>query len=93
MSRFNIYAVYLDPRDGVLTEDENCFIGWDCGMNTYFFQSGYVVNRETDESLIWMGTSDSEYTNLDDFLNVLSRIVKSPDIPDLIDSLALKEGN
>ncbi len=93
MSRFNIYAVYLDPRDGVLTEDEDCFIGWDWGMNTYFFQSGHVSNRETDESLIWIGTSDSEYTDLDDFLNVLSEIVKSPDIPDLIDLLDLKSEN
>jgi hypothetical protein len=93
MSRFNIYAVYLDPRDGVLTDDEGCFIGWDWKMNTYFFQSGHVSNHEIDEPLIWIGTSDSEYTDIDDFLNALSQIVKSPDILDLIDSLELKAEN
>lgn len=91
MSRFNIYAVYIDPRNGSLTEDDDCFIGWDEGMQTYFFQSGYVINHETDQPLIWIGTSPKEHEDFDDFLHAISGILKSPDIPDLFEKLESKQ--
>ncbi|BAO92698.1 hypothetical protein [Caballeronia cordobensis] len=90
MSRFNIYAVYNDPRDGALTEDEDCFIGWDDGLKTYFFQSGNVSNRETGQPLIWLGAKPQQYQDLDDFLSDLDDVAKSPFIGDIYEKLETK---
>lgn len=90
MSRFNIYAVYIDPRDGTLTDDENCFIGWDPNLETYFFQSGLLIDPETDEPLIWLGSEPHEHPEIDQFLEALSHIAKSPDIHEIWEELASK---
>ena len=93
MSKFTIYAVFNDPRDGSLIEDEDCLIGWDEGMETYFFQSGYVILDcdEGEEPLIWMGTTHKEYPDLDGFLSAIGNIIKSREILDLYEQLELKE--
>ena len=93
MSQFNIYAVYIDPRNGSLSEDESCVIGWDDGMETYFFQSGCVIDNETDEPLIWIGTTHREFPDLDGFLHAIGDTIKSPDISDLYEELESKEGD
>lgn len=90
MSRFGIYAVYNDPRDGVLTEDDACFVGWDERMETYFFRSGLVVNSETDEPLIWLGTYEKEFEDFDEFLRAFGGVAKSPDLPELFEILETK---
>jgi hypothetical protein len=93
VSRFNIYAVYNHPTDGTLTEDHDCTIGWDSGLNTFFFQAGHVASSETDEPVIWIGTEHSQYRDLDHFLQGLKVLVKSPEIEDLYDDLAAKSDN
>jgi len=43
--------------------------------------------------VIRLGTDDTQYSDLDHFLRDLGRVVKSPDIDDLYDLLAMKQEN
>lgn len=57
MSRYPCY-LYQDEK----MIDDNCIIGYDEQMGTYFFQSG----EETDEGepIIWLGTLYQEFARL-----------------------------
>ena len=51
---------------------------------------GLLINSETDEPLIWLGSEPHEHPEIDQFLEALSRIAKSPDIHEIWEELASK---
>lgn len=68
MSRYacNLYKKFFWSKQLI---DDNCIIGYDEAMQTYFFQSGQ--ENKYDEPLIWLGTEFQQYKNLSEIEKAL----------------------
>lgn len=71
MSRYacNLYKKPLLGKKRLV--DDNCIIGYDEAMQTYFFQSGQ--ENEYEEPIIWLGANFQEYKHLSEIEKTLKR--------------------
>ena len=70
------YACSISKNNGLV--DDNCTVGYDEPMETYFFQTG--AEDENGRPIIWLGTRHREFSTLDDLVTKLSGLGYSFDM-------------
>lgn len=52
-------------------DDPDCVIGWDRGLQTYFFTSGRTKEEDAEEPAVWLGLLRRELQSIDELESAL----------------------